>query len=152
MGPVELVSPKPPAPRDFKAYFNKEDSPPCVVHCPEHCAYVHLYAGVDNVAVVMIRRNIEDIITSQERVGWGFEWLEMKHYPGEERPISKVKYRHWDNYQKKMLGKQAFEIEYESLNIHPMWVDKEYRVEFATSQIEIDKPRGEWVQNPKLRK
>lgn len=151
-GRLQWQPPDPPAPRDFTAYFQKEDTPPAVIHCPEHSAYCHLYAGFDNVAVVMVRRDIDDIIASQERVGWGFEWLEMKHYPGEERPISRVKYKHWDDYQKKELGKQAFEIEYESLKKHPMWVDKSERNDFAIAQVEVGKPRGDRVQNPKLAK
>lgn len=142
--------PNPPAVRDLRDYFNT--FPPCVIHCPEHSAYCHLYAGLDNVAVVMVRRDVNDIIASQERVGWGFEWLEMKHYPGEKRPISEVKYRHWDEYQKNELGTQAFEVDYESLKCHPMWVDKEHRQDFAIAQVEVGKPRGDRVQNPKLKK
>lgn len=147
-GRIKTIPPDPPTKRDFRQYFN--GFPPCVIHCPEHSAYVHQYAGIANVAVVMVRRDIDDIIASQERVGWGFEWLEMKHYPGEKRPISEVKYRHWDEYQKKLLGKQAFEIKYESLKKHPMWVDKEDREDFAIAQVEVGKPRGQRIQNPKL--
>ena len=150
-GTLNWWPPEPPASRDFTAYFTPENAG-CVIHCPEHTAYCHLYAGREDTAIVMVRRKIDDIIASQKRVGWGFEWKEMLHYPGEERPISKVKYKHWDNYQKKMLGKQGFEIKYNNLKTHPMWVNKEYRQDFAIAQIEVDKPRGERVQNPKLKK
>lgn len=149
-GMLGIKPPEPPGSRDWHYYFNEIRKDPIVIHCSEHCAYVHQYVDVDGLAVVMVRRAIEDIIASQKRVGWGFEWLEMKHYPGKQGPISRAKYEFWDQKQKPILGDRAFEIEYECLSKHPLWVPKEQRKNFHICQIEVGKPRGERIQNPKL--
>ena len=79
------------------------------------------------MAVVCMQRSIEDIIASQERIGWTRqnEPEEMKHYPGHETPVSIVKYTLWDEWKHQIP--HPFEIEYESLSVHPLWVSVEVR-------------------------
>lgn len=145
---LDLQPPEPPASRNFIEFF-KPSNNGCVIHCPEHTAYCHLYAGLKNVAVVMVKRKVSDIIASQKRVGWGFEDHELLHYPGEVAPIAEVKYKRWKQ-QKEILGRQAFEVKYNNLSKHPLWVPKNKRAEFAIAQVEVGNPRGQFVQNKEL--
>jgi len=103
-----------------------------VVQCPVICRYVHMLAG-DHVAVVLMRRKIEDIIASQQRIQWPWEWLELARYDRSDGVISEVKYRFWDQFQKERI-KHAFEVEYESLASHPLWLSKEKRQNFDARQ------------------
>lgn len=134
---------------DFRPYLEARIEP-IVVHCPGHCAYVHNYADIDGLAVVLVRRPIKEIIKSQIRVGWGFEQHELMHYPGAEPPIAQAKYDYWDAHQKQILGAKGFEIKYRSLSRHPMWVPPRQRKNFTITQIEVGRPRGPHVQNPEL--
>lgn len=112
-----------------------------VLQCPAFCRFVHHWKDVDGLAVVMMIRPVEDIIASQERIGWGFEEQERELYDGAQGPIAQVKYNLWPT-QKKILGERAFELEYESLSGHTMWVPKEMRAEFTSRQIRPREPRG----------
>lgn len=142
-------APPPGEQRHWQQFFDSyPDS--MVIHCPEHTAFVHQYARLDCVAVVLVRRKVKDIIASQQRVGWGFEWLELLHYPGYKPPIAKAKYHFWDTYQKRLLKRNGFEVIYEKLKYHPMWVDKCRRRNFTITQVQIDRPRGPHVQNETL--
>ena len=76
-----------------------------------------------------MRRRIEDIIASQERVEWTGEPYELSRYGLKEGVISKVKYDYWDNGQKAKIH-NPFEVEYESLREHPLWVPKEERLDW----------------------
>ena len=88
----------------------------------------------DDVAVVFIVRDIDDIIASQERIGWTelYESIELARYGASEGPIAQVKYDAWQ-WQKQELA-HPFELEYEDLATHPMWVTKEKRGEFSAGQ------------------
>ena len=129
--------------------FLETETGPAVIHCPSYCHVVHEYVYVDGLAVVLVRRQIDDIIASQRRVGWGFEQHELKKY-GRTGCIARVKYAHWDDIQRQILKDRAFEIRYEDLRNHPMWVSREQRKDFYIAQIEIGKPRGDRIQNPDL--
>lgn len=136
---------------DFRPHLEARTEP-IVVHCPGHCAYVHKYADIDSVAVVLVRRSVKAIIRSQARVGWGFEMHELAHYPDAQPPIAQVKYDFWDSHQKQILGVKGFEVKYRSLSRHPMWVSARQRKDFTITQIEVGRPRGPHVQNPELAK
>jgi len=112
-----------------------------VVQCPVLCRHVHMLAG-DDVAVVLMRRRIEDIIASQKRIGWMWEWLELARYDRLDGVISEIKYNFWDQFQKDRI-KHAFEIEYENLTAHPLWLDKEVRQDFEANQTAH--PSNYWV-------
>lgn len=94
-----------------------------VMQAPGMCRFVHEFGHWDEVAVVLVRRNIDDIIASQERVGWRWEDYELKNYGKASGPISQVKYDYWDNYQTYRI-KNNFEVRYEDMVNHPLWVDK----------------------------
>lgn len=130
-----------------------------VFHCPSYCHYVHQLAHIPHLAVVMIVRDIEDIIASQERIPWAFEPQQLGFYRkaiprpnfAVQPPIATVKYRYWQEVQKPTLAPNGYEIRYEDLSKHPMWVDREGRRKFTTAnQLEIGKPHGPKVQGVKL--
>ncbi len=103
-----------------------------VVQCPVLCRHVHMF-GADDTAIVLMRRSVEDIVASQKRIGWSWEWLELARYDRSDGVIAKVKYRFWEERQRERI-QHAFEIEYESLAGHPLWVPKPVRRGFAPVQ------------------
>jgi len=88
----------------------------------------------DDVAVVFMMRNIDDIIKSQKRVRWGCEWWELSNHSGHGR-ISEVKYKFWNRF--KHTIKHKFEVEYETLKDHELWIPKEKRKKFAVKQTTL---------------
>jgi hypothetical protein len=127
----------------YKLYSIIAEKDHIVVQCPVLCRHVHMLAG-DDVAVVLMRRKIEDIITSQKRIRWMWEWLELARYDRSDGIISEVKYQFWEQVQKERI-KHAFEIEYESLAAHPLWLDKELRQNFDVRQTTL--PAQYWSGN-----
>lgn len=104
-----------------------------VVHCPAMCRYVH---RVGDVFVVMVYRNVADIIASQEHIGWGAnEALELARYEEVGRPIAAVKYDFWRKRQRPIIA-NWLEVEYENLAAHPLWIDERERVGFGPRQTE----------------
>ena len=108
------------------------------IQCPTLCRYIHFFAAENN-AIIMMRRNIKDIIKSQKRINWSKEWLELIRYDHSTGIISKIKYDFWKKNQKKQI-KNAFEIEYDSLKTHLLWINKKARENFLPMQIEKDRP------------
>ena len=108
-----------------------------VVQAPTMCFVCHYVPG----AVVMCKRNVADILASQERIGWTRinEPIEYTRYFKDDYtlPIAVHKYVMWEKWQKPMLGARSFEIEYESLRGHPLWVPKEQRVNFKPRQTAL---------------
>src|SRR5690606_33422142 len=99
-------------------------------------ACAHVCHGVkDTTAVVFMMRNVYDIIASRDRIGWAFRDLELSKYPPEFRMATsaETKYLYWERVQKPLVAHQ-FEIEYESMASHPLWVAKERRVGFTPRQ------------------
>lgn len=117
-----------------------EKDNPVVFHSPLNSAHVHLLAPLEP-AVVFIRRSIKDILASEKRInwggpGWGHEPDLLKTYFRSEGVLAEVKYEVWDTYQKPIL-KHTYDIEYESLKNHPLWVPKEQRKNFKPHQLSI---------------
>jgi hypothetical protein len=104
-----------------------------VIQCPGMCRFVHEFGDRDDLAVVLVRRDVSDIIASQRRIGWRYEQLELANYEAEEGPVAKVKYDYWDEHQRDVI-QNAYEVEYESLAGHPLWVPKDRRRFFAPKQ------------------
>lgn len=98
-----------------------------VVHCPAMAHIVHKY-GDDETLIIFMKRNIKDILKSQEVINWTKtqkRW-EMKKYGFKRGIISKIKYDYWEKYQKNKI-KHFLEIQYESLKVHPFWKNPEDR-------------------------
>ena len=101
-----------------------------------------------NVAIVLMRRDVQGIIASEKRVGWTGsihnKW-ELGHYGLNEGNIAEVKYQFWEETQRDLID-NPFEVEYESLAAHPMWIPKEERINFRTTQFKHEKAivEGQW--------
>ena len=107
-----------------------------VIHCPVLCRYVHNFSSEAN-AIVLVRRNIEDIVRSQNRIGWRWEKLELMRYDRKSGTISKIKYDFWEKCQKNLIV-NGYEIRYENLCSHPMWISFSDRKEFLPDQVDLE--------------
>lgn len=117
----------------FKFIAKKHDS--WVVHGP---ALFHKVFDVANdfpdATFVVVRRDYESIIESQQRISWE-DALERSHMNVSEwdtRPISQIKYEAWDKW--KIDLPSWVEYEYNDFEVHPFWVDKEQRKNFHSKQ------------------
>jgi hypothetical protein len=92
-----------------------------VIQAPA-CAHI-CHTLPDDCVVVFMRRDVEDIVASEERIKWGCERVEFQKYPEEYRatPISHSKYLYWEEVQRDNIA-HAYEVEYDSLRGHPLWV------------------------------
>ena len=118
-----------------------------VLQAPGLCHVADLFE-----MVVLAKRPVEDIVASQKRINWQYEDYEKKKYlklidSGPWLPFSKefvkrkkiavVKYTFWDNWQRRAIERWfglALEVDYDSLEGHPLWVPREQRLDFARRQ------------------
>lgn len=103
-----------------------------VIQCPHQLRIAH---EISNAFVILMKRNITDIITSEKRVGWDKSWhmWEKSFYTyTDPRPVSEIKYEYWQKHK----PQNYTEVEYESLKQHPLWFDKEHRKNFTGKQTE----------------
>lgn len=107
-----------------------------VLQTPALCRYAHKVPDPEETAVVLARRNIDDIIASEGRINWDGHARELRQYGLREGVISVVKYHFWDSYQKHVIP-NAFEVDYKSLADHPLWVPKELRKDFEPRQYRL---------------
>ena len=114
----------------FDLYRNEKQF---VLQGPCFCPYAHLVSG----AVVLMRRPVPEILSSQARISWPEE-AELDRYFTTQGPIAQVKYDAWDNYQKPQLRERGFELDYQSLSRHPLWLEKEQRQAFKPRQISLN--------------
>ena len=89
--------------------------------------------------VVYMMRDIADIKKSEKRIDWAKDWnnSEANKYFMNNMAASAVKYYGWSEFQKPYMdkhNKQYFEIDYESLKEHPLWIDKVNRINFKARQ------------------
>ena len=102
-----------------------------VLQAPALCHRAHELTYLDTV-VVLVRRNIDEIIASERRIGWDGEARELRRYGLKEGIISKVKYDYWERVQSPLIPiERRFEVEYESLAEHELWIAPEERPYFG---------------------
>ena len=124
---------------------------PVVVQCPAlmyaslYTAAAYPYWSTDGLAVVLVRRPLADIYASEERVGWHWGFVEHVHYHREGRPVAQAKYDWWDDQVTRLRYHRlnVFEVEYESLRDHPLWLPKEQRGQFTALQTEQEAATNE---------
>lgn len=107
-----------------------------VLQAPAICRYVHTFSAPE-VAIVLVRRDIQDIVASQERVEWTSEERELRQYGFNEGVIAEVKYQYWEEYQQNMI-ENAFEIDYKSLRAHLLWIPQKERLNFSPRQYQYE--------------
>ena len=105
-----------------------------VIQGPTLAAYCHLLP----MTVVYMIRPINEIIASEIRIKWSCscEQEELAKCFADKGPISEVKYKIWNTYQKPLL-KDFFELEYHSMKDHCLWINKEKRVDFSPKQTKL---------------
>lgn len=106
-----------------------------VMHHPGATPWVHLLEPWA-VAVVMVRRPVDEIVLSEDRINWRPHEREVLDcYFRTEHPSAYTVYEVWDKWQKRVLS-AAYDLEYHSLETHPLWVSKEKRKQFTPHQTE----------------
>ena len=123
------------------ALFGTEE--PVVVHATSITERCHMFPR--SVAVVYMMRDLEDIMASQQRIKWS-AGAKFRHFQsilldkrGREclkrkpQSLAELRYMCW-KWQRKLL-KNPYELEYDSLSGHPLWVTKEERVDFYMLQV-----------------
>lgn len=117
-----------------------KDGPNYVIQCPGLCYIAPaLITARHDFFLVMCMRNIDDIIKSQKRIKWPWEWLERLKYENSwgNTFIAEIKYVQW-NYEKEFLSPdQYLEVQYEDMKAHPLWVPKKQRECWGFSQTEV---------------
>ncbi len=125
-----------------------------VVHAPCLSARIHEVGDRDDVAVILMRRNIKDILESQKhtltfkkedipgqfvRCDEGWKQFRLKQYKLAGSIISEpqVVYNYWDTFQKDKI-KNQFELDYEDLRFHPLWIAKPERRKHFTDIKQIN--------------
>lgn len=113
--------------------YRREGS--CVVQCPSW-TYTCQTLGGPQIAVVLVRRPVEEIVASQERIHWTHRCQpkELARYGLSSGKISEVKYRVWDDQQKALLAPHGYEVEYHSLQGHHLWIPPGERRDFEAKQ------------------
>lgn len=107
-----------------------------VLQAPAICRYVHQFSTPET-AIVLMRRDTKEILASEQRVNWTGQLYELSRYGLKEGIISEVKYQYWEEHQRDLIH-NPFEIEYESLAAHPMWIPQEERADFGPRQYRYE--------------
>lgn len=108
-----------------------------VLQAPGLCPVVHLLRDKD-IAVVIVKRDVSEIIKSQERINWGINEIHerKKYFISALEPISEIKYRNWEMFQKEFLKERWFELQYDSMRTHPLFIEQ--RENFHSRQTTIE--------------
>ena len=86
----------------------------------------------EDTMVIMMMRNISDIIKSQKRINWKYEKEELSKYPAEETAAAEAKYRFW--YDVKTYIKNHCELYYHQLEEHSMFIKDRQRFEYNQTE------------------
>ena len=111
-----------------------------VIQAPAMSRYLDRIAVFDDVAVVWMIRNMAAILSSQKRVKWDgrYERSKYRNVPQYKRDteLCIIKHIYWTLEQREMMP-HPFEIVYERLDRHPLWVPARKRLKFKRRQWKI---------------
>ena len=123
-----------------------------VIQSPILSPALHLLKIPYDCAIVFMHRNIEDILKSELRIKWSGDkdeklsirhWINNSNFSIEldySQPVSALKYKLWWEVQyQDLLSRhpfQIFNLNYESMSCHPMWIDASKRSNFLAKQTE----------------
>src|ERR1700756_478875 len=124
---------------DVLAWRQILESPGVVVQCPYMLKEI-----VDDppasVLVVLMRRCVDDIRSSEERIGWAWHYKELEPFGLLEGDSATLKYQYWDANP----PPNSIEVQYESLAGHWAFVEKSRRTGFTSKQTSTDR-RQPWL-------
>lgn len=131
------------------------DDEPWVIQCPFLSDVIHEFQW-DDTLVIWMKRNLEDIRRSQQRMygpkgyqisWWAIEQAERrKYHTTAHKPIAQIKNECWD--LQKMMIPHWLEMEYDSLKLHPLYKAKRENFSFRqTSGDGIEKKPYRTVWN-----
>jgi hypothetical protein len=108
-----------------------------VLHCPSLSPAL---ASLSDylTAIVFMMRPVDEIIRSQNRIGWPDEPHQrmLCNVPASDtRPIAEIKQSIW-KVQRQIIH-HPYEIRYADLRAHPMWLNEEQRKGFADFQTSV---------------
>lgn len=134
---------------DLNEFLISKGLKPAIIRGPALSSIAHNWLLPDS-AVIMLFRPVEDILVSQQRVRWAMERPELSWYPEHYRQegmhACEAKYRYWDEVQTDILGDRALELFYDTLQQHPLWVNKDDRGDFYSRQWQVGRPLGQrWM-------
>jgi hypothetical protein len=107
-----------------------------VIQGPSICNIAHQL----DCFVVMMRRPLEEIHASEKRVKWSWTKRELSKYNQTTGSIAEVKYAYWDNVQRFMCEGKYAELDYHSLEDHPLWIQDANRSKFKARQWYMPTP------------
>jgi hypothetical protein len=125
--------------RDYDGFLQvAKENQDWVIHGP---AIFHRVLDIQkefpDVEFVVLRRDIADIVKSQERIGWSDEGeRESFNAWDDPRPIAVIKYEFWDTVKHQLSNWREFE--YEQFKTHQLWINKEHRSEFHSKQWQLE--------------
>jgi len=116
-----------------------------IVQGPAQCHRLQDIDGLD--LIIIMKRNIEDIIKSQDRIDWTrrFEQVEVDNYRKrfgsiidnnfyENKTISVIKYAIFEKYQIDMITCDAIILEYNTMQNSEYYIKKSNRTNFKSKQ------------------
>jgi len=115
--------------------YEEERAKGIILQAPSLLKEIHLL----ETPVIMMIRDIRDIQASMSRTEWQWDhWgVQCRKY-GVDDPLNlpEKKYELWNNVIKHKLT-DYYELEYESLSSHELWVPKEKRKYFEAAQVTV---------------
>lgn len=108
-----------------------------VIHAPALCHMVGFIP--QDICVVFVVRDYDEIIASQQRIGWNDDELEKNKYSDQfeidrDKPICQIKHEIFLEHHLQLPNTTMFS--YDDLQDHPMFIKKELRKDFTAWQTE----------------
>ncbi len=94
------------------------------------------YIDTPRTLVVFMRRDVNEIVRSEQRIGWNAHKWELANYFRDSGTIAAVRYECWEQYQQQLMEVPWIELAHASLAGHRLWVEGEKRRHFADHQTE----------------
>jgi hypothetical protein len=94
------------------------------------------YIDTPKTLVVFMRRDVNEIVRSEQRIGWNQQQWELANYFRDSGTISAVRYECWEKYQQGLMEVPWIELAHASLAGHRLWVESEKRRNFSDHQTE----------------
>lgn len=116
----------------FKLLSEKEKF---VIQSPALSHLCHKFPS--DIFIVFMMRDFVDIEKSASRINWALDGYESGKFFIENEKSWEVKRRIWYKWQKPNLIDRCAELEYENMRSHPLWIEKESRVNFLPKQTSI---------------